>query len=71
MNLCPRRVWDNGDMTDCGRLPDIDGMCVEHFFEHLKDVQYKIWKTQGELSGLQESEAKLRLAAKSWNGPHD
>jgi len=27
---CPERVWDNGDMTNCGEVGLHDGYCEQH-----------------------------------------
>lgn len=30
-NGCQERVWDNGELTKCGKLADLTGYCREHY----------------------------------------
>lgn len=51
---CQARVWDNGDMTDCGKL----ALCASLCPDHLKDEE------QACLAQIRKSEEAIRLARK-------
>lgn len=49
---CTERVWDNGDMTDCGRIVFRLEVCERHFKNRIVYLKDKIAKTEDELNTL-------------------
>ena len=41
---CEVRVWDNGDMTDCGRKILRGGVCAEHLQKEVAELRESIRK---------------------------
>lgn len=57
---CTARVWDNGDMTDCGKPVMIANRCLDCRNWELKGLREKVRKLQGELVEL---EARIEVLA--------
>jgi hypothetical protein len=51
--LCKERVWDNGDMTDCGLSVRLAGKCERHLAEEVQQMEKKLAELRAETSKLQ------------------
>lgn len=51
--FCETRVWDNGDMMDCGRKAVHAERCPAHLREEIRETQKSIREHQKEIDKLQ------------------
>jgi len=66
---CKRRVWDNGDMTDCGDPVVVGGLCEIHrtstlngLREEVLDLRHKLTVNLTRIAELDSDEVNDRLA---------
>lgn len=52
MNTCPARVWDNGDMTDCGAPIAAHGLCAFHLADKRGELIAAIGRLSRDLARL-------------------
>lgn len=62
-NFCKERVWDNGDMKDCGLEIRAHGYCVEHLEKTKKALVAKRKRLVFEMAVIDEELACLARRA--------
>jgi hypothetical protein len=60
--MCRARVWDAGDMTDCGETPTVGatGLCERCYQDELRWLQQKIQETNAALSSFEGQLRRLK-----------
>lgn len=63
---CARRVWDNGDTTECGAPAARAGFCEEHRIEVERFLAEELETKRADLAGLEQGYERVRGAKASW-----
>lgn len=63
-NFCKQRVWDNGDMKDCGRKETAHELCGEHLREKKLELKAQLKKVCEEERRIGAELARLYLSGK-------
>lgn len=62
MSYCIVRVWDNGDMDDCGKKPHRTGskFCAEHHEQRTRELQEAVESAERQLVTLKRMQDEFR-----------
>lgn len=59
---CQRRVWDNGDQTECGEPASHLGFCEDHLMEVASCLRTEVLETRRRLATLEKRLADLQVS---------